>query len=134
MMLRHVHILADAIWHYLTGVFEHYTTLHQYDANLSRFSAGIEWLAAYDLLSSAMRSEQEYALMGYMAYSIVPVHKHFAAVGNPKVERPNAYWEVKNQSQRLFCGSFLQTAIAVLFQDEIERGDIYCTNKVHHGS
>ena len=42
-----------------------------------------------------MRSKQEYGPLSYMAYYIVPIYTHLAAGGNPKVEQPTAYWDVR---------------------------------------
>ncbi|KAF9509023.1 hypothetical protein BS47DRAFT_184538 [Hydnum rufescens UP504] len=75
------------------GVFEHYTTLHPHESTLKRFQAANECLCSYDLLSEMMRSGQEYGLLNYLAYYIVPIYTHLSAGGNPKVERPTVYWE-----------------------------------------
>lgn len=42
-----------------------------------------------------MRSEREYSLMPYLAYSLVPFHPLFNERGGVKVERPKADWEVR---------------------------------------
>jgi len=42
-----------------------------------------------------MRSEREYALLPYLAYSIVPFYPLFQERGGPRVERPKADWEVR---------------------------------------
>ena len=77
------------------GIFEHYTALHPHESTLKRFEAANECLCSYDLLSGTMRSEQEYGLLSYMAYYIIPIYTHLAAGGNPKAERPTAYWDVR---------------------------------------
>ena len=41
------------------------------------------------------RSGQGFALQSYSPYTIVPLFHHLAASGNPKVEKPNLYWEVR---------------------------------------
>lgn len=41
-----------------------------------------------------MRTEQEYALLAYLTYAVVPFHPLFAVLGNPKYERVNTDWEV----------------------------------------
>ena len=78
----------------LIGVFEHYTTLHKYDASLDRFGTANEWLCNYDLLSGSARMSNEFGAVQYQAYSIVPIYKHMAAAGNAKAERPTVYWDV----------------------------------------
>lgn len=46
-----------------------------------------------------MRTEQEYALLAYLPYAIVPFHPLFAALGNPKYERVNTDWEVRSSAK-----------------------------------
>jgi hypothetical protein len=68
-----------------------------------------------------MRGEQEYALMPYLSYAIVPLHPLFAATGNPKVERPQADWEV-----RLWVRPgelFIDLRLIVLRKEEDERAN-----------
>jgi chromosome transmission fidelity protein 18 len=77
------------------GAFEHYATLHPHETTLRRFEAANEWLGHYDILSSTSRSGQEFALLAYLSYAIVPLFHHLAACGNPKVEKQNLYWEVR---------------------------------------
>ncbi|KAF8328797.1 uncharacterized protein EI90DRAFT_3063580 [Cantharellus anzutake] len=83
------------------GMFEHYTTLHRNDTTLRRFEAANEWLSNYDMMSSSMRIEQEFGLMQYLPYSIIPLHHHLAVGGptNQRVERPTAYWDSFNAAK-----------------------------------
>jgi chromosome transmission fidelity protein 18 len=82
------------------GCFEHYPNLNKHDSTFVKYSKAIEWLGNYDLLSSGMRSEREYGLMGYLPYMIVPFYPLFQERGAQKVERPKADWEV----WRLYIG------------------------------
>ncbi|TFY77930.1 hypothetical protein EWM64_g6081 [Hericium alpestre] len=76
-----------------TGCFEHYAKRHQHDATFSKYLKANEWLVSYDLLSNRMRSEQEYALMPYLSYMLVPFYPLFQERGGERVERPKADWE-----------------------------------------
>ena len=76
------------------GCFEHYSNLHQLDATFARYMKANEWLVAYDVLSSCMRTEQEYGVLQYLPYSLVPFFPLFQERGGPRVERPTADWEV----------------------------------------
>lgn len=78
------------------GCFEHYINLHQYDPTFNRCDGALKWLGAYDILSSKMRTEQEYALLEYLPYTIAPFYHHFANPTNPKAERPKMDWEVSS--------------------------------------
>ncbi|KAJ7074182.1 P-loop containing nucleoside triphosphate hydrolase protein [Mycena amicta] len=74
------------------GCFAHYATLHQYDANLSRFEKGTEWLVTFDLLSAAMYSDGDFALSPYVPYTLVPFYPLFKE-RNAGVERSQVDWE-----------------------------------------
>ena len=80
------------------GCFEHYTNLHQHDATFARYMKANEWLVAYDVLSSSMRAEQEYGVLQYLPYTLVPFFPLFQERGGPRVERPKADWEVRSVS------------------------------------
>ncbi|KZV69756.1 P-loop containing nucleoside triphosphate hydrolase protein [Peniophora sp. CONT] len=75
------------------GAFEHYAKTHQHDATFARYAKAHRWLLAYDTLSGEMRTEREYALMPYLAYSLVPFYQLFQERGGVRVERPKADWE-----------------------------------------
>ncbi|KAF7322486.1 AAA domain-containing protein [Mycena chlorophos] len=74
------------------GCFSHYATLHQYDANLSRFEKATEWLVTFDLLSAAMYSDGDFALSPYVSYTLVPFYPLFKD-RNTRVERSQVDWE-----------------------------------------
>nr|GAT51056.1 predicted protein [Mycena chlorophos] len=74
------------------GCFAHYATLHQYDANLSRFEKATEWLITFDLLSAAMYSDGDFALSPYISYTLVPFYPLFKD-RNTRVERSQVDWE-----------------------------------------
>ncbi|KAA1469409.1 hypothetical protein DENSPDRAFT_796002 [Dentipellis sp. KUC8613] len=80
-----------------TGCFEHYAHTHQHDATFARYLKANEWLAAYDVLSGAMRAEREYALLPYLSYMLVPFYPLFQERGGARVERPKADWEAYTQ-------------------------------------
>ncbi|KAH7107651.1 P-loop containing nucleoside triphosphate hydrolase protein [Auriculariales sp. MPI-PUGE-AT-0066] len=77
----------------VNGCFEQYIITHQQDANLQRFDKATEWLCSFDLLSGAMRTEREYALIPYTAFPAVAFFPLFAQRGAQKLERPKADWE-----------------------------------------
>ena len=78
----------------LLGCFEHYARLRHFEASLSRHAKGVSWLATFDMLSGAMRSDREYGLLPYLPFSLVPFYPLFNERGGTKVERPKADWEV----------------------------------------
>ncbi|KAF8599065.1 P-loop containing nucleoside triphosphate hydrolase protein [Ceratobasidium sp. AG-I] len=73
--------------------FEHYTNLRKGRSSWDSLFAANEWFEWYDTLTMIMRTEQEYALLAYLPYAIVPFHSLFAVLGNPKYERVNTDWE-----------------------------------------
>ena len=79
------------------GCFEHYPSLHRHDATFARYIKAEEWLVAYDMLSGLMRAEREYALLPYLAYTLVAFHPLFQERGGARVERPKADWEVSRR-------------------------------------
>jgi hypothetical protein len=87
-------LFFDKIFHYFLGCFEHYTNLRNHDAAFEHHQKGSEWLVAFDMFSGAMRGDREYALMPYLAYTLVPFFPLFQERGGPKPERPKADWEV----------------------------------------
>ncbi|KAB5593127.1 Sister chromatid cohesion-related protein [Ceratobasidium theobromae] len=73
--------------------FEHYTTLRKGRSSWSSLFAANDWFGWYDMLSMAIRAEQEYALLPYQPYAIAAFHPLFATLGNPKYERVNNDWD-----------------------------------------
>jgi chromosome transmission fidelity protein 18 len=80
------------------GCFEHYANLHQHDATFARYMKANEWLVSYDVLSGSMRAEQEYGVLQYLPYALVPFFPLFQERGGTRVERPKADWEVRSLS------------------------------------
>lgn len=80
---------------YSSGCFAHYASLHHDDPSWKRYLKAQKWLTTFDLFSSTMRTEQEYAVLQYMPYMIVPMHHIFVDSGNSKVGNPRADWEVR---------------------------------------
>lgn len=78
-----------------TGCFAHYLTRRKHDSSLLAFQKGIDWLGTYDLLSSAMWNEGEFALQGYLPYMLVGFFPLFGERGMGKVERDSADWDVR---------------------------------------
>ncbi|KIO32526.1 hypothetical protein M407DRAFT_213664 [Tulasnella calospora MUT 4182] len=77
----------------MTGCFAHYASLHHTDPSWKRYLRAQKWLTTFDLFSSTMRTEQEYAVLQYMPYMVVPMYSIFADSANPKVGNPRADWE-----------------------------------------
>lgn len=76
------------------GCFAHYATLHQHDANFSRYEKANEWLVTFDMLSGAMYNDGEFALGQYLPYTLVPFYPLFQERGGQRVERSQDDWEV----------------------------------------
>ena len=93
------------------GCFEHYANLHRHDATFARYKKANEWLVAFDVLSSAMRTEREYAVQPYLSYSLVPFFPLFQERGGLRVERPKAEWEVGLSMLALVMWSWLRHSI-----------------------
>ncbi|KAJ7940344.1 P-loop containing nucleoside triphosphate hydrolase protein [Mycena leptocephala] len=74
------------------GCFAHYPTLHQHDANFSRYEKANEWLVTFDMLSASMYSDGDFALSQYLPYTLVPFYPLFKQSGQ-RVERSQADWE-----------------------------------------
>jgi chromosome transmission fidelity protein 18 len=79
----------------LTGCFAHYITLHQHDANFSRYEKAIGWLVAYDALSGLMYNEGIFELHQYLPYLLVPFYPLFQERGRQPVEKSQTDWEVR---------------------------------------
>ncbi|KDR73607.1 hypothetical protein GALMADRAFT_251349 [Galerina marginata CBS 339.88] len=76
-----------------SGCFGHYATLRRHDANLSRQEQAMEWLTTFDLFSSAMYSDGDFALNQYLPYTLVPFYPLFQERSAERVERNQADWE-----------------------------------------
>ncbi|KAF8350491.1 P-loop containing nucleoside triphosphate hydrolase protein [Amanita rubescens] len=74
------------------GCFAQYPNMRQHDANFSRYEKANECLITYDLLSAAMYSDGEFALLQYLPYTLVPFYPLFGQRG-AQVERSQADWE-----------------------------------------
>lgn len=79
----------------MQGCFEHYPHLKPLDTSFNNINRIHDWIHFYDRLSHRVSSEQEFDLMGYMAYAVVPWHHHMAAPANAQipVEYPKADYE-----------------------------------------
>ncbi|KAF8077688.1 P-loop containing nucleoside triphosphate hydrolase protein [Lyophyllum atratum] len=75
------------------GCFAHYATLRQHDANFSRYEKANEWLITFDMLSTGMYSNGDFALSPYLPYTLVPFYPMFQERGGERVERNQADWE-----------------------------------------
>ena len=78
---------------FFSGCFEHYCTpqsLH----DLSKYEKAHRWLGAFDMLSGAVRSDREYAVMPYLSYCLVPFYILFAERGGRRIESSKADWEM----------------------------------------
>ncbi|KAJ7286133.1 P-loop containing nucleoside triphosphate hydrolase protein [Mycena rebaudengoi] len=76
------------------GCFAHYATVHQHDANFSRYEKANEWLVTFDMFSAAMYSNGDFALGQYLPYTLVPFYPLFKERGgSQRVERDQADWE-----------------------------------------
>jgi hypothetical protein len=88
---------TDADYTHGTGCFEHYPNLKPLDASLKNVGRLHDWLYFYDRLNYRVSSEQEFELLGYVPYAVVPWHHHMAAPVNSQspVEYPKADYEVR---------------------------------------
>ncbi|KAK4688524.1 chromosome transmission fidelity protein 18, partial [Tremellales sp. Uapishka_1] len=77
------------------GLFEHYPNLKPLDATLSNVNKMLDWLEYYDRISTKVNENQDYELMAYLPYSMVPWYSHFAAPANnaKPTEWPKADYE-----------------------------------------
>jgi chromosome transmission fidelity protein 18 len=78
------------------GCFEHYPNLKPMDQSLTNLNKVHDWLHFYDQLHHRVVSTQEWELMAYTPYAIVPWHPHLASPANVErpVEYPKADYEV----------------------------------------
>ncbi len=81
------------------GCFEHYPNLKPLDASLHNVNRMHDWLAYYDRVSTQVNEEQDYELMAYLPYAVVPWHSHMAAPANnaKPTEWPKADFEVSHE-------------------------------------
>ncbi|KAG6910312.1 hypothetical protein DXG01_011709 [Tephrocybe rancida] len=77
------------------GCFGHYATLRQHDANFHRYEKANDWLITFDVLSSGMYTNGDFALSPYLPYTLVPFYPLFQERGGPRVERNQADWEAR---------------------------------------
>ncbi|KAG9052747.1 hypothetical protein FS842_009297 [Serendipita sp. 407] len=73
--------------------FEHYLNYRIHDANFKAYEKAHTWLAAYETFNEGLWQDREYAIMPYLAYTLIPFHPIFSTKGGPKLERPKADWE-----------------------------------------
>jgi chromosome transmission fidelity protein 18 len=64
------------------GCFEHYPNLKPIDASIKNVARIHDWIHHYDRLHHRVGKFQEFELMGYMPYAVVPWHTHMAAAAN----------------------------------------------------
>jgi chromosome transmission fidelity protein 18 len=83
-----------------SGIFEHYTSRRKHDSSFKTWQKAQEWLVTFDELMGSMRSNVDYSLMTYLAYTMVPFYPLFQERGGPRVERPKADWEVSLSLKR----------------------------------
>lgn len=111
----------------LLGCFGHYTSLRNYDANLSRHEKAGEWLVTFDLISASMYGDADFTLVHYLPYFLVPFYPLFQERGGERVQRNQADWDVRLSSTSTHT---LSTAPYILLRDtastddEEQRGDI----------
>jgi chromosome transmission fidelity protein 18 len=79
------------------GLFEHYPNVKPLDASLQNLCRVHDWIEFYDRLNGKISENQEFELMGYIPYAIVPWHTHMAAPANntKPTEWPKADYEVR---------------------------------------
>lgn len=71
------------------GCFEHYPNLKPIDTSLGNLTKIHDWLHFFDSLSGRVGRHQEFELMAYMPYGVVPWYTHMAAPANN--DRPADY-------------------------------------------
>ena len=89
----------------LQGLWEHYPNLQPQDKGLPNLDKMHDWISFYDRLSGRVGETQEYELMGYMSYGIVPWYTHMASAANntKHVEWPKSDYEVSARSDPFTC-------------------------------
>lgn len=84
------------------GLFEHYPNLKPLDASLQNVCKMHDWVQYYDRLHGRISENQEFELMGYVSYAIVPWYSHMAAPANTTkpTEWPKMDYEVSEYDPR----------------------------------
>jgi len=59
-----------------------------------RYQKANGWLAAFDTFSSAMYTEGEFELHGYLPFLLVPFHPLCREAAGKRVERDSSDWDV----------------------------------------
>ncbi|KAG6820837.1 hypothetical protein H0H93_010664 [Arthromyces matolae] len=77
----------------IAGCFGHYASLRQHDSTFDRYEKANEWLVTFDVLSSGMYNNGDFALSPYLAYTLVPFYPLFQERGGVRVERNQEDWE-----------------------------------------
>lgn len=83
--------------YFFSGCFAQYPNCHKYDANMFRYQKVNEWLAAFDTFSSAMYTEGEFELHGYLPFLLVPFHPLCQEAAGKRVERDASDWDVSGK-------------------------------------
>lgn len=84
-------------WVFATGCFEHYPNLKPIDTSLNNINKIHNWVHFFDVLSGRVGRSQEFELMAYMPYGVVPWHPHMGSPANmdKPTEFPKADYEVR---------------------------------------
>jgi chromosome transmission fidelity protein 18 len=82
----------------LQGLWEHYPNLLPNDKSLGNVDRLHDWVMFYDRLAGRVGESQEWELMGFMSYGIVPWYTHMASPANntKHVEWPKSDYEVSH--------------------------------------
>lgn len=82
------------------GCFEHYPNLKPIDTSLGNLIKIHDWLHFFDSLSGRVGRHQEFELMAYMPYGVVPWYTHMAAPANNgrPAEYPKADFDCYQQT------------------------------------
>lgn len=59
---------------------------------------GLDWFSSVDLLNTEISTSQNYILMPYMSYAFAVWHILYAGLAWPKLNYPNASYEVRQFS------------------------------------
>lgn len=63
---------------------------------MSRYEKANEWLLAFDTLSSAMYSNGEFGLIGYLPYLLIPFYPLCREQAAKRIERDTSDWDASN--------------------------------------
>ena len=75
------------------GCFAHYTNCHRHEANMTRYEKVNEWLGTFDIFSSAMYADGDFALQAYLPYLLVSFHPLCRERAGTRVERDSTDWD-----------------------------------------